>query len=299
MVALTQPPETRGQLALGQDALWQACLSLRYSVEQNRTVLRHHHSGPLRVLKSLYPEGDPICHNVLVHPPSGLVGGDHLNIQVHLQDHSHALITTPGATRFYGSKALQAHQKVFAHVSNHAKLEWLPMEALAYNSSYGVNQAVFRLEEHARLIAWDVTQLGLPQAQQPFTQGIFEQHLEIEGVWLDKARLDALDHRLLNSPVGLGGHRCISSLIFAQGHAWPTHFKVRALEGIRGLIAQMRPEGSAHLVAGVTAVHPQVVVLRVLSDLVEPSMQLLKAAWGLLRRDLWGLAHTPPRIWSS
>ena len=80
------------------NALWQASLELRYSVEEGRTVLRHRHSGPLRVLKSLYPEGHQICHNVLVHPPSGLVGGDHLNIHAHLEPHSHALITTPGAS---------------------------------------------------------------------------------------------------------------------------------------------------------------------------------------------------------
>ena len=281
------------------NALWQASLELRYSVEEGRTVLRHRHSGPLRVLKSLYPEGHQICHNVLVHPPSGLVGGDHLNIHAHLEPHSHALITTPGATRFYGSKGLEAHQTVYAHVSDHAKLEWLPMEALAYNGSHGKNQAVFQLDPYASLIAWDVTQLGLPQAHQPFTSGTFEQHLEIRGVWLDKARLEALDHRLLNSPVGLGGHRCITSLIFAQGQAWTTPSKDAALAGLRGLVAQRHPPGSSQLMAGVTSPHPQVVDLRVLSDLVETSMLLLKAAWELLRRDFWGLANTPPRIWAS
>ena len=114
-----------------------------------------------------------------------------------------------------------------------------------------------------------------------------------------EAKVEALDHRLLNSPVGLGGHRCITSLIFAQGQAWTTPSKDAALAGLRGLVAQRHPPGSSQLMAGVTSPHPQVVVLRVLSDLVEPSMLLLKAAWELLRRDFWGLANTPPRIWAS
>ena len=59
---------------------WDAHLQLDYTVEASRTVARHQHTGPLRILQSLYPEGDGICHNVLVHPPGGLVGGDTLDI---------------------------------------------------------------------------------------------------------------------------------------------------------------------------------------------------------------------------
>ena len=55
---------------------WHAHLQLDYTLEAGRCVLRHRHSGPLRILQSLYPEGDAVCHNVLVHPPGGLVGGD-------------------------------------------------------------------------------------------------------------------------------------------------------------------------------------------------------------------------------
>ena len=55
---------------------WHASLQLDYALEQGRSVARHQHSGPLRILQSLYPEGDAVCHNVLVHPPGGLTAGD-------------------------------------------------------------------------------------------------------------------------------------------------------------------------------------------------------------------------------
>jgi urease accessory protein len=77
---------------------WHAHLHLDYRQESARSVARFRHDGPLRILQSLYPEGDAICHNVLVHPPGGLVGGDTLDIDIEAADGSHGLITTPGAT---------------------------------------------------------------------------------------------------------------------------------------------------------------------------------------------------------
>ena len=82
---------------------WQAKLRLDYSLERQRTVARYTHEGPLRILQSLYPEGDAVCHNVLIHPPGGLVGGDTLALDIRVCAGAHGLITTPGATRFYRS----------------------------------------------------------------------------------------------------------------------------------------------------------------------------------------------------
>ena len=82
---------------------WQGSLALRYRSEDGRTRVHDRHDGPLRVLKSLHPEGDRVCHSVLVHPPGGIVGGDTLAIELALEAGAHALVTTPGATRFYRS----------------------------------------------------------------------------------------------------------------------------------------------------------------------------------------------------
>jgi urease accessory protein len=42
--------------------------------------------------------------------------------------------------------------------------------------------------------------LGLP-ADLPFVQGLFRQHLEIPGVWLERGILNAEDSRLMDSPL--------------------------------------------------------------------------------------------------
>lgn len=196
---------------------WHASLQLDYSFDASRSVARYRHDGPLRILQSLYPEGEAICHNVLVHPPGGLVGGDTLDITVDVGPGAHGLVTTPGATRFYRSTGAPARQQLHARLQAGARLEWLPLEALAYNQCRAQNKAVFELAPDAELMGWDVTALGLPQARQAYAEGSFQQHLEVPGVWLEQGRIDARDTRLMDGPLGLAGQRCIATLFFVAG----------------------------------------------------------------------------------
>ena len=273
---------------------WQAHLKLDYSRANQRTVAKFEHAGPLRVLQSLYPEGDAVCHNVLVHPPSGLVGGDLLDITLHLGPDTHALLTTPGATRFYRSEQGLATQQVKAHVGDGARLEWLPLETIAYNGCHGLNHAVFDLAPTAEMMAWDITALGLPNANLPFEKGQLQQHMEVAGVWLERGLLDAQDTRLMDGPLGLAKHRCMATLVLACGADLSRERRDMALALAREL-TELAPEG---LVAGVTSPHPRIVVLRTLSPLVEPAQTLLRGAWAAWRRGLWGMSNVPPRIWS-
>ncbi len=274
---------------------WHAQLDIAYSQEQQRTVARHSHTGPLRVLQSLYPEGDAICHNVLVHPPGGLVGGDTLDITVAVSGNAHGLITTPGATRFYRSAGELALQSTHITLADQARLEWLPLEALAYNQCQAENRLTLELAPQAECIGWDVTAFGLPSASLPFEQGSFLQHIELPGVWLERGRIDACDARLMNGPLGLAGQRCMASLFFVTGTPLERNRREAGLDVARSVVANH----ALHARAGVTCPNPQVMVLRVLSPLVEPAMQLLRQVWLVWRAHFWQLPAVSPRIWST
>ena len=274
---------------------WHATLHLQYTRQDQRTVAHYHHEGPLRVLQSLYPEGDAVCHNVLVHPPGGLVGGDTLAIKIEVQADAHGLVTTPGATRFYKSATEPAVQSVHARLAPDARLEWLPLEALAYNQCRAENKAVFELAPGAELMGWDITALGLPEAGQPFTEGTFSQHIEVPGVWREQGRIDAADLRLMDGPLGLAGQRCMATLFFVAGQPIERQRREQALETVRSVI-----DGHAlRATAGATSPHPQVLVLRVLAPLVEPALDLLKQARAAWRQQLWALEAVPPRVWAT
>jgi urease accessory protein len=273
---------------------WKAQLDLNYRLEAARSVARHQHSGPLRILQSLYPEGDAVCHNVLVHPPGGLVGGDTLDIRVDVAPGAHGLVTTPGATRFYRSNGAAALQDTQIHVAPGGRLEWLPSEAICYNQCQAENRLRFQLAPGAELMGWDVTAFGLPQARQPYTQGRFCQHLELPGVWLERGHIDASDQRLLDSPLGLAGHRCMASIFFVTGSKLDNARRAAALDAARQAI-----DGHAlHASAGATSPHGQVVVVRALAPLVEPAMDLMKQVWAAWRAHFWQLPAAKPRIWA-
>jgi urease accessory protein len=223
-----------------------------------------------------------------------LVGGDTLDMQVNVGEGAHGLVTTPGATRFYRSEAGLATQQVHARVESGARLEWLPLEAIAYNQCDALNRAVFDLAPGAEMMAWDITAFGLPAADLPFAQGTFRQHLEIPGVWLERGTLNAEDGRLMDSPLGLAGQRCMATLVFAAGSAMADERIERALACARELLEA----SELRLTAGATSPHKQVIVLRVLSPVTEPAMQLLRKVWAAWRREMWGIGGTAPRLWN-
>lgn len=291
---------------------WNARLSLDYRLQDARTLLRFSHDGPLRVLKSLYPEGDGICHSVLVHPPGGLVEGDTLEMDVQVQPGAHALISTPGATRFYKSASAPATQRVSLNLQAGARLEWLPLETIAYPGCHALNHTTLQLAPDAELLAWDVTALGLPatglafdgsqqhgaaaQGQPAHDQppGLLHQRILWPGHWLEEGHLQASDQRLLNSPLGLAGHRCMGTLLLACGTAMSVQRRDHLLDALRTALA-------GHALArttGITCPNPHVLVVRTLCPLVEPAMDLFKHLWVTLRSQAWQLPSTAPRIWS-
>ena len=273
---------------------WHASLQLDYTLEGTRTVARHAHNGPLRILQSLYPEGDAVCHNVLVHPPGGLVGGDTLDISTTVGPGAHGLVTTPGATRFYRSTGELALQRTHLTLAEGARLEWLPLEALCYNACNAENHLTLNLAPGAECMGWDVTALGLPHAGQPFETGRFVQHIEAPGRWLERGVIDAADHRLLESPLGLAGQRCMASLFFVVGTPLERARRDTALDAARAVMDAHALKASA----GATSPNGQVLVVRALAPQVEPAMQLLQQVRAAWRAALWQLCAEPPRIWS-
>lgn len=274
---------------------WTARLQLHYTRDGERSIGRDRHEGPLRVLKALYPEGAGICHHVIVHPPGGVVGGDQLQVDARLDAGAHAVLTTPGATRFYRSAGATARQQVRLQIGAGARLEWLPLETIAHAGCVAENRVTLDLAPGAECLGWDLLALGLPAAGEAFDRGSFLQQLELPGAWLERGLIRGDDRLLLDGGPGLAGCRVLGTAWLAAGRPWTNDRGEALLDAARAVDTTI----GGDVLLGATAVHAQVLLARVLAHRVEPAMHTLQAVRAAWRQVAWGLAATAPRVWQT
>lgn len=270
---------------------WQARLALGFEARDGRSVLaRREQFGPMAVQKPLYPEGDAVCLCVLLHPPGGIAGGDQLTINLTLDADAHALITTPGAAKWYRSVGPVAQQQVRCSVAAGAVLEYLPQETILFDGCRGDSALTVELASGARYIGWDISVMGRPASDEAYLTGVFRQHtrLTLAGQLLlqESARL-AGGEPGLSSRSGYRGCRVVGTLLAAG-----VKCSAELLAACRAL--PLTPGA----LAGVTLL-PELLVVRYLGHDAETARRYFEQLWALLRPELIGRAAVPPRIWTT
>ncbi len=199
---------------------WSARLAIDFRVdptwgqESPRTLLTNRHQGPLRIQKALYPEGPDCCHAIVVHPPGGIAGGDLLEIDLNVHADAHAVITTPGAAKWYGSAEGRAAQQQI-EMNLYGDLEWLPQESIIFNQAHGDSQIRITIAPESRMIGWDTVVLGRKASGEAFESGAFSQSISLslasELEWEERLCLSGADPAM-RSIVGLGSQAALNTI---------------------------------------------------------------------------------------
>ncbi|MEJ6552862.1 urease accessory protein UreD [Psychrobacter pacificensis] len=207
-----------------------------------KTRLSHRkHTGALMVQRALYPEPrvqQGICHILMLYPPAGIAGGDTLTIELHLDNGSHAVITTPGAGKWYGNDgvsqkhkarsddndthqsmsqdkiAAYASQYLQAKLAAHVRLEWLPQESIIYNEANMHAVSRFDLADSSSLLTWEISVFGRQAYDEQFLQGRYHTGLNIyrEGKVIVADRVkQAAQSRWFTSSLGLADQHIYGS----------------------------------------------------------------------------------------
>lgn len=269
---------------------WQARLELDYVRRGACTVLAaRRHSGPLRVQKPLYPEGPGVCHSIVLHPPGGIAAGDTLELKCRIGTAAHALLTTPGAAKWYRCDAVESAQRVRLELGADAVCEWLPQEAIVFDGARAVTDLEVHLAPGSRFIGWEVLCLGRTAAGERFRRGRLRTGTRLVAasrtLWLERGTIAGASP-LLDSPVGLAGHPVCGLLLAAGGDVGAE------------LLNRLRSREPAAGERGLTRL-PGLVVARYLGPSAEQARAYFVGLWQLLRPALIGREAVSPRIWST
>lgn len=269
---------------------WRAHLALVFERRGERTVLaRRDHDGPLVVQKALHPEGPAVCHAIVVHPPAGIAAGDELLIEAGAGEGAHALLTTPGAGKWYRSSGAHARQQVALHAASDAILEWLPQETILYEGARAEIGWDAHLSASARLIAWDIYCLGRTGAGEGFERGSCRLQTRVfrDGklAWIERGRIEP-GLRVAHSPAALAGQPVFGTLIVSAPFIetdW---------------LAACREEAPRSGEAAVTRL-PGLLLARYRGDSTEAARWYFTALWKRLRNPVLGCEPVEPRIWRT
>ncbi len=290
---------------------WKAKLDLGFTQQSGqqsaKTVLSSRsQSGPLTVQRPFYPEGD-VCHLYLLHPPGGVVGGDELHINITLSDQANALLTTPGATKFYRSADLEsdgslAHQVQTLKVGDQCSLEWFPQENIFFDEAHTHLSTRIELEKTAHFIGWEINCYGRPASNDPFKKGIVKTRLELyrdaKPIILDGLLVN--NSEALQSATSLNGYPCFGTLM-ATDVSQDLLDKVRELLAKNEISSDYSDDADNNtncLQIGITRID-DILIARCLGQYSEQISTTLKQIWSILRPDVLKREACHPRIWST
>ena len=277
---------------------WHAKLALTFARQgPDRTVLaQRRHEGPLLVQKTLYPEGPGICHATILHLPSGIAGGDILEIDIDVRDGAHAVVGTPGATRWYKANGRHAAQHVKLCLAAGACLDWLPQENILFEQSLASMSTRLHLQTGACAIGWEITQLGSIGKATHWDEGCAQLDTELtldgEAIWLEAGELHA------NGPLRHSGNGLASFPVLATLWAFGP---ILGTEQVDDLAADLPWTQSMR--AGLTHM-PQaneqgLSLVRVLGLHVQDVKRLLIALWMRMRPLVLNTQGAYLRLWNT
>lgn len=286
-----------------QSGQWRATLDIDLQRRGDVTrLVGCSHEGPLYVQKPFYPEAPDCAHVYLLHPPGGIVSGDHLEVKVAVGADAAALLTTPGAARAYRSRdddSLQ-YQSIRLAAGKGGSIEWFPLETIVYDGASARVETEVHLATGAHCVLWELTCLGLPASGEPFRHGSFRQRYRVyrEGmpVFIDgfalgddnrerMAGAGALRGQPVNGFFLLGPLSSDTAGVHSGGDA------EAELKALRDAVP-----GELQRQVSITRLG-DFYVGRYLGDSAERGRAQFVRWWQILRPRLSGRRACPPRIW--
>jgi urease accessory protein len=263
-------------------------LEMTLKQQGERTVVGAlRHQAPLRVIRPFYPEGEGPAHVYLLNTTAGILEGDELEIFLRLEKGTHAVVTTPAATRVHRMPSGEAHQRIILSVGREATLEYLSEPVLPYAGSVFHQKTEIILEEQAILFYADLLGPGRLGQGESFLYHLYESHLKIldpEGVLVQERFRLAPSERPLEEIGVMEGFSHLGTLyLFCPEPAR------------KALLTAFRSVQNSHVFWGATLLSRRGLAVRALGHDTPTLHEFFLNLWGLFRKEVFGRTLPPIR----
>ena len=285
---------------LGSDKTgWDASLELFFEKVDGGTKLsKRSHKGPLYVQKPFYPEGPEYPHVYILHPPGGVVSGDFLELDIEVSEGASGLVTTPGATRFYGARDCESVQTQNTHliIRGGASLEWFPMETIIFNEANVRMNTTVDIRDGGHFVGWEIACFGRPASLDFFRKGSFRQRYFLrkngQPQFVDHLSIDGGSESILNHCSGFRGSTVSGFILVGPFHESEEKFQ----DSLRKFSETLDLEESDLMAISKVS---DFFVGRYLGNSADTAKKIFSGWWSALRPFLLNRVACPPRIWST
>jgi len=254
-------------------------LDVQFDRQAEKTVVSHlRQRSPLRVLRSLYPEGDSPSHLYVLYAAGGILEGDAVEVNLHLSPYAEAVVTTPAATKVHPMEAGEGRQIIRITLERGATLEYLQEPVLPFMGAAFHQEVDIFLEAGASLFWTDILGPGRHEKGEAFAYRRYENRMSIR----DPEGLIAQESfRLIPEEDVLG------VMGVMEGY---THYGALYLccaDAIREeMLRQIREIHARGLLWGATLLARRGIVVRALAHETPAIQELFNRVWTLFRLEV-------------
>ncbi|HEX5544123.1 MAG TPA: urease accessory protein UreD [Nitrospira sp.] len=262
-------------------------LKLDYAKRDHRTIISYSYfTTPWKLLPPIYLDETGAAYTLLVNPSGGLVGGDHLSIDMNVDQDAHVLISAPSANRVYRSEGKISEQHVNISVGSGAVLEWIPEHTIPFAGSRFRQILHATLAPGATLLLWDAVASGRIARGERWAFTDLENEIRI----ISASGGSLLERYVLDPATDLG------RVGLAEEWNYVASFYVvndaTASEVWRGLeskIAAILDTHPGEVLGGVSTPSVPGLAVKILARTAPDLTSMLTALWAAVREGLWNL----------
>ena len=267
-------------------------LRLEYAKRDGRTIItRSHCTSPWHLLPPIYLDDTGAAYTLLVNPSGGLVGGDHVSIEMKVHDGAHVLISAPSANRVYRSVGEVSVQDIEITVGADAVLEWFPEHTIPFAGSRFRQRLHATLAPGAVMLLWDAVAAGRIARGERWAFTDLENDIRIttaSGGMLTERYI--LDQKTDLGLVGLAETWNYIASLYVVGDS--VSDEVWSL--LEQKIAAILDERPGWVLGGVSTPTVPGLVIKLLAKAGPDLTSMLEAVWAAVRQALWN--RTPAML---